>query len=252
MHVEPILSWLEPGDNLPAPHTAWGPQSPAPGLLAAGGALDVDSLLAAYKQGTFPWFSDGQPILWWCTDPRMVLAPAQFRLHRSLRKRIEQRCLRQPTWQVRIDSDFAQTIAHCAKTPRNGQGGTWIVPTMQQAYIDLHQAGYAHSVEVWEGSQMVGGLYCVALGKAVYGESMFTHVDDASKTALAALVGLCLHHDVGLIDCQQNTRHLASLGGAAIDREKFLAHISTACQQAPVPWQFDPVYWNSLHQLSHR
>nr|WP_250207679.1 leucyl/phenylalanyl-tRNA--protein transferase [Curvibacter sp. CHRR-16] len=214
--------------------------------------MDVASLLAAYRQGTFPWFSDGQPILWWSTDPRMVLAPTQFRLHRSLRKRIEQRCVKQPTWHIRIDSDFAQTIYHCANTPRQGQNGTWIVQAMQEAYTDLHQAGYAHSVEVWEDSRMVGGLYCVAIGKAVYGESMFAHTDDASKVALAALVGLCLHHGVDWIDCQQNTRHLASLGGAEMDRAEFLAHIATACLQAPLVWQFDPVYWNALYQLTRQ
>ena len=206
------IPWLEPRDPFPPPSSAWGPDDPAPGLLAAGGALDVPHLRAAYAQGTFPWFSPGQPILWWAPDPRMVLPVAEFKLHRSLRRTLQAFRAR-PDCEVRVDTDFRSVITACATKERQGQAGTWIVPAMVEAYTELHAAGLAHSVETWVGGRLVGGLYCVALGHAVFGESMFAHATDASKIALAALVGLCRHQGVALIDCQQNTRHLASLGG---------------------------------------
>ena len=239
------LPWLEAGDAFPPASEAWGPASDAPGLLAAGGRLDVPTLRRAYAQGIFPWFSHGQPILWWSTDPRMVLEVAQFRLHRSLRKTLR-RFIDTPGCDIRFDSAFEQVITACAGSPRAGQEGTWIVPAMVQAYTALHRAGDAHSVETWVDGQLVGGLYCVALGQAVYGESMFAHTTDASKIALAALVAFCRHHGMALIDCQQDTRHLASLGAHPIARRDFLRHIEHARQLHGPPWRFDPLYWREL------
>jgi len=243
--MPPQLPWLEPEDPLPSPTTAWGPSDPAPGLLAAGGALDASHLCAAYGQGTFPWYGPGQPILWWAPDPRMVLPISQFRLHRSLRKTL-QAFHSNAHCEIRVDHAFRAVITACATKERDGQAGTWIVPEMVEAYTRLHEAGYAHSVETWVHGELVGGLYCVALGHAVFGESMFAHTTDASKIALAALVALCSHHGIRLIDCQQNTRHLASLGAREIPRAEFLVHVEKARSQPPIPWVFDPVYWDEL------
>ena len=243
--MPPQLPWLEPDDPLPPPAHAWGPTDPAPGLLAAGGALSVSHLCAAYAQGTFPWYGPGQPILWWAPDPRMVLPVAEFRLHRSLRKTL-QAFRNHPHCEIRVDSAFAQVIAACAAKERNGQAGTWIVPEMVAAYTALHTAGYAHSIETWIDGELVGGLYCVALGSAMFGESMFAHATDASKIALSALVCLCRRHGITMIDCQQNTQHLASLGGREISRATFLEHVEQARQQPSPPWTFEPVYWNEL------
>ncbi|MBN9411514.1 MAG: leucyl/phenylalanyl-tRNA--protein transferase [Burkholderiales bacterium] len=242
------LPWLQPGDSFPPAASAWGPASPAPGLLAAGGALDVPTLVSAYSQGIFPWFSRDQPILWWSTDPRMVLHPPEFRLHRSLRQAIR-RLESQPGAEVRFDTAFGEVIRACAQSPRQGQGGTWIVDEMVQAYEALHAAGHAHSVETWIDGELAGGLYCVALGHAVFGESMFARRTDASKIALAALVAFCLRHDIPRIDCQQNTRHLASLGAREIPRRDFVAGVAEAAAQAGPHWRFEPVYWNHLSSL---
>jgi leucyl/phenylalanyl-tRNA---protein transferase len=236
------LPWLEPGDPFPDTCTAWDADQPAPGLLAAGGMLDVDSLQRAYSAGIFPWFSEGQPILWWSTDPRMVLFPGEFKLHRSLRKTLV-RFAADPRCEVRIDSAFDDVIRACATSPREGQAGTWIVPAMVRAYRDFHAAGFAHSVETWVDGKLVGGLYFVAIGRAVFGESMFTRVPDASKIALAALVALCRHHGVVMIDCQQNTSHLASLGARTIPRAQFVATVASQRYHPPITWQFNPVYW---------
>lgn len=239
------LPWLTPEQPLPAPQQAWGDHSPAPGLLAAGGALSVPWLLQAYRQGTFPWFSEGQPILWWCPEPRMVLPVAQFRLHRSLRKTL-QRFRATPGCEVRVDSDFSAVIQACASTPRAGQGGTWIVAEMVAAYEALHAAGHAHSVETWVDGRLVGGLYCVALGRAVFGESMFAHVTDASKIALAALVAIARRGGVQLIDCQQNTRHLASLGAHEVPRAQFLQHVAAASAEPALHWRFESRDWAAV------
>jgi len=239
------LPWLQPDDPFPPPHQSWGPDSPAPGLLAAGATLDVPRLLQAYAQGIFPWFSAGQPILWWSPNPRMVLPVAGFRLHRSLRRTL-QRFRATPGCEVRIDSNFAAVIRACSQTPRAGQSGTWIVPPMVAAYRALHAAGHAHSVETWVDGRLAGGLYCVALGHAVFGESMFAHATDASKIALAALICLCRRGGVQLIDCQQNTGHLASLGAHEMERAPFLQHVAQARLQPACNWRFEPVYWNEL------
>ncbi|HTH77478.1 MAG TPA: leucyl/phenylalanyl-tRNA--protein transferase [Ramlibacter sp.] len=239
------LPWLDPGDPFPEPSRAWDASQPAPGLLAAGGALDVDSLHRAYSSGIFPWFSEGQPILWWSTDPRMVLFPKEFRLHRSLRKTL--RALREnPGFEVRIDSAFEEVIRACSQSDRPGQSGTWIVPPMVDAYCAFHRAGFAHSVETWIDGRLAGGLYCVAIGKALFGESMFTRVPDASKLALAGLAAFCLQHDIEMIDCQQNTQHLASLGAREITRSTFVAHVAQSVKKPSPRWRFDPLYWNAL------
>jgi leucyl/phenylalanyl-tRNA--protein transferase len=239
------LPWLDPGDPFPPTTRAWKADQPAPGLLAAGGALDVDSLRRAYGKGIFPWFSEGQPILWWSTDPRMVLFTDEFKLHRSLRRTLA-RFAGDACCEIRIDSAFDAVIEACASSDRPGQSGTWIVPAMVDAYKEFHAAGYAHSVETWIDGELSGGLYCVSLGQAVFGESMFTRVPDASKIALAALVALCRHEGIGVIDCQQNTEHLASLGGREIPRADFVAAVAQNVPKPAPAWRFEPVYWSEL------
>jgi leucyl/phenylalanyl-tRNA---protein transferase len=239
------LPWLDPGEPFPDPAYAWDERLPAPGLLAAGGALDVDSLHRAYSAGIFPWFSEGQPILWWSTDPRMVLFTREFKLHRSLRKTLA-RFVADPRCELRIDTAFAEVIHSCSLSERPGQSGTWIVPQMVKAYKAFHRAGFAHSVEAWIGGRLAGGLYCVNIGRAVFGESMFTRVPDASKIALAGLTAFCRCNGIAMIDCQQNTHHLASLGAREIDRAEFVARVAIEAKKPPPSWQFNPVYWNEL------
>ena len=239
------LPWLDPGDPFPHASQAWTATQLAPGLLAAGGSLDVQSLQQAYSGGIFPWFSEGQPILWWSTDPRMVLFTDEFRLHRSLRKTLTA-FTRDARCEIRIDTAFSTVIEACSASERPGQAGTWIVPAMVQAYRDFHEAGYAHSVETWIDGELAGGLYCVALGQAVFGESMFTRVPDASKIALAALMAFCRSASIELVDCQQNTDHLASLGAREIDRSDFVARVAQNAGKPSPRWLFEPVYWRHL------
>lgn len=245
MPQQPTLAWLEPGALFPDVTQAWASESDAPGLLAAGGSLDVGSLLRAYSNGIFPWYSQDQPILWWSTEPRMVLQLSQFKLHRSLKKTVlrfqaDERC------EIRMDTAFDAVIERCARTPRNGQSGTWILPEMVIAYQALHLAGHAHSVETWVEGELVGGLYCVAIGQAVFGESMFAHRTDASKLALAALVAFCRSQGVAMIDCQQNTPHLASMGAGEIPRARFVTGVQEAITQTPLLWHFDTLYWRHI------
>ena len=239
------IPWLTDGEGFPSPGNAWGNSDPAPGLLAAGSTLDVENLIQAYSLGIFPWFSLGQPVLWWSPDPRMVLQTQNFRVHRSLRKRLL-RFQNDQSCEIKFDHAFDQVIQACALTSRPTQHGTWIVPDMVSAYSALHRAGHAHSVETWIDGELAGGLYCVNLGLMVFGESMFAHKTDASKIAIAALMAFCKAHQIELVDCQQNTRHLASLGAAEIDREQFIAHVAAACSQPRPVWQFKPLYWNQL------
>jgi leucyl/phenylalanyl-tRNA--protein transferase len=193
----------------------------------------------------FPWFSDGQPILWWSPDPRMVLQVEEFRLQQSFRKSLS-KFASTDGCEIRMDSAFEQVINACATSPRAGQSGTWIVPDMIAAYGALHRAGYAHSVETWVQGHLVGGLYCVALGKAVFGESMFSRASEASKIALAALVCFCRHQGITQIDCQQNTPHLASLGAREVSRAAFIEKMTPEqSRQAPI-WKFETLYWNEL------
>ena len=239
------IPWLDAHEDFPALETAWAHCDPAPGLLAAGGVLDVPTLKNAYAHGIFPWFSAGQPILWWSPDPRMALHTADFRLYRSLRKTVS-RFATDSSCAIRFNTVFEQVILACATQPRHGQAGTWIVPEMVHAYTELHRAGHAHSVETWQNGELVGGLYCVNLGRMVFGESMFAHRTDASKIALAALVAFCRAKGMAMIDCQQNTRHLASLGAHEIDRAKFVSHVADNTVKAAPDWQFKPVYWNQI------
>jgi leucyl/phenylalanyl-tRNA---protein transferase len=204
------------------------------GLLAAGGDLSPDRLLLAYRQGIFPWGTvEGWPV-WYAPDPRMVLFPDEFRLSRSLGK-----LLRNPSWTVRFDFAFSDVISACATTPRQGQAGTWIDDRMRAAYQRLHELGWAHSVETYVDGTLVGGLYGLAIGKAFYGESMFSHRSNASKFAFAHLIGLLRDNGFGMIDCQMRTNHLASLGGREIPRRDFLARLNalTAQTVSPGPWR---------------
>jgi leucyl/phenylalanyl-tRNA--protein transferase len=209
------ITWLSPQDE-----PEWFPpleralDEPA-GLLAAGGDLSTVRLLAAYRRGIFPWYSPGQPVLWWSPDPRAVLFPEEFRCSRSLAKRI-----RNGGFDSSIDRDFRGVIEACA-APRAQSVGTWITPEMLAAYVELHRRGYAHSVETWHGDRLVGGLYGVRLGGVFFGESMFSRERDASKVALARLVESCLAEGIVVIDCQMASSHLESLGSRRIPRTRF-------------------------------
>ncbi|MDY0330068.1 MAG: leucyl/phenylalanyl-tRNA--protein transferase [Thiomonas sp.] len=228
---------LAPGEDFPPASMALPALSPFPGLLAAGGRLDADTLERAYRHGIFPWFSPGEPILWWSTDPRMVLRPEQLRVTRSLKKSAR-RFSRSADWHVRIDTAFARVMQQCGA--QRAQTGTWITPEMLQAYSALHVRGLAHSFELWEGDALRAGLYGVCIGRMFYGESMFTEVSDGSKTLLMALCGFCLRQGIALIDCQQQTDHLAQMGAAPIPRADFLQQVSKATRQSPVTnWQYD-------------
>lgn len=204
------------------------------GLLAAGGDLSATRLLEAYRHGIFPWFSEGEPILWWSPDPRMVLFPGEFKLSHSLRK-----TLRKGDHEVRTDTAFEQVMRACA-APRAGANGTWIHEEMIAAYCELHRLGYAHSIETWMDGQLAGGLYGMALGRMFYGESMFSRRTDASKIALTHLAAQLKRWDFGMIDCQMNTPHLASLGAREIPRKEFIARLQELINYAPVTtWRFD-------------
>jgi leucyl/phenylalanyl-tRNA--protein transferase len=243
--INPTLTWLEEGQAFPNISLSWGAASGAPGLLAAGGDLDVDTLKRAYSAGIFPWYSDGQPILWWSPTPRMVLDVAHFKLHRSLKKTIE-KFRANPACEIRIDSSFREVIESCATSRREGQSGTWIVKEMVEAYVALHQAGFAHCVETWMNGHLQGGLYCVSIGHYVFGESMFSRSTDSSKIALAALVAFCRHHQLPHIDCQQNTKHLRSLGALEIPRSEFLSQVQSQTDRTRPDWKFDALYWWEL------
>ena len=233
------LAWVSPGEPLPSPDEALDEPN---GLLAAGSDLSAPRLLEAYRRGIFPWYAPGQPVLWWSPDPRMVLYLDEFRLHRSLRKTI--RGMRaQGSWSITLDREFAAVVRGC-RAPRADQPGTWITDEIAASYLDLHHRGLAHSVEVWHGegtrALLAGGLYGVAIGRMFYGESMFARVTDASKVALAALVATLRSAGFRMLDCQQNTRHLASLGARVIPRARFLEEIAGLIEQ-PGP------DWSSLH-----
>ena len=238
------LTWVDSQSPLPPVSAAWGQDSDAPGLLAAGADLGVERLLEAYRQGIFPWFNPDQPVLWWSPDPRMVLETSQFKLHRSLRKTLS-RYSAHPRFELCFDKAFDQVIAACAQSPREGQNGTWIVPQMVDAYKALHQAGYAHSAETWLDGQLVAGLYFVCIGKAVFGESMFSTLNDGSKMALAALVNVCEQQGIQVIDCQQNTTHLALMGAKEMPRKEFLDLIQPALVQNGLEWKAQQVNWDA-------
>ena len=228
-----MIPWLESVDAFPPLEQALIDPN---GLLCAGGDLSAQRLLLAYRQGIFPWYSVGEPILWWSPDPRMVLVPSEFKISRSL-----QRTLRAGTYQIQLDSNFPAVMRFCAQTPRNGQVGTWITAEIQEAYGKLHKLGFAHSVETWMNGKLVGGLYGLAIGKMFYGESMFSHATDASKLALAHLTRFLTEQGFGLIDCQMNTPHLASLGAREIPRSEFITQLLALTAVLPLNgrWPID-------------
>jgi len=243
-----MIDWLDEDSlEFPPSRRALGPETDAPGLLAAGGTLGPDRLEAAYRRGIFPWYGPGQPPLWWAPDPRMVLKTADFKLSRSLRKAV-QRFAQTSGCEIRIDHDRTAVLKACASAPREGQSGTWIVPELQAAYLAWPAM---HSVETWMDGELIGGLYGVNLGHMFYGESMFMRRTDASKIALCALICLCREFDIPWIDCQQNTRHLASLGAQEVPRNVFEDHLATHVGgTTPGPWTYHPDYWNRLQILT--
>lgn len=230
-----MIPWLPPDSYFPPVSQALTEPN---GLLAVGGDLSPERILAAYRRGIFPWFSPGDPILWWCPDPRMVLFPQELRITRSLAK-----TLRNADYAVRLDTAFERVIEACAATPRPGQSGTWITPAMRSAYARLHALGYAHSVETWRGEELVGGLYGIAIGQAFFGESMFSRVTDASKIALAHLCRYLDTHGYGIIDCQMETAHLATLGARPLPRDEFVARVAAlvAAGDPPGRWPADAI-----------
>jgi leucyl/phenylalanyl-tRNA--protein transferase len=240
------IPWLQPDSPLPPTGSALGPDSEAPGLLAAGGGLSIARLRDAYSRGVFPWYSPGQPVLWWSPDPRMLLRTADFRLARSLRKTLR-RFLRTPGCELRFDHDIRRVMHECARAPREGQTGTWIVPEMIHAYSEWSRRGAVHSVETWIGGELAGGLYGVNLGRMMFGESMFSHRTDASKIALAALVAFCRANDMPAIDCQQATGHLARLGARPVPRTQFEREIAPLVARTSSPvWAYHPGIWTTL------
>jgi len=236
-----MITWLHAGvvgEPFPHPSQSWLDPN---GLLAAGGDLSLPRLLRAYRQGIFPWYEAGQPILWWSPDPRTVLRPEDLRVTRSLRKSI-----RNGGFEVSFDRDFEAVIRACG-APRAGATGTWITVEMRHAYLELHRAGYAHSVEVWRGGELAGGLYGVAVGRLFCGESMFSRATDASKVGLAWLCRHLAAWDWPLIDSQTPTPHMLAMGASEVPRERFLEQVRRLVDQDPGPrsWRLDP----ALHPL---
>jgi len=216
----------------PSPHL-----SSHEGLLAVGGDLSVKRLLLAYSLGIFPWYSEGEPILWWSPEPRLVLYPDELKVSRSLNK-----IIKKGAFKVTMDRAFEEVISECARVRLENQEGTWIVDDMVSAYCRLHATGFAHSVEAWSGDRLAGGLYGVSLGKCFFGESMFTRVTDASKVAFVALTRQLERWDFPLIDCQVHTGHLESLGASMMPRQQFSRILQRECHpqdEAPT-WALDP------------
>ena len=233
-----MLTWIEPGQPLPPPTSA---RTEPNGLLAAGRDLSAARLLEAYGNGIFPWYSQGQPVLWWSPDPRMVVFVDEFAPSRSLRKTLRRVDLT-GSWTITLDQAFVQVMQACA-APRPGQDGTWITRDIVKAYHALHQAGNAHSVEVWSEGRLIGGLYGVSIGRMFFGESMFARVSDASKCAYAALVAMLRRLGFCMIDCQQSTEHLASLGAREISRLQFLANLRRLCELPGPQWRQVTIAW---------
>ncbi len=227
-----MIPWIASDAPFPAVEQALREPN---GLLCAGMELSPQRILAAYREGIFPWFNPGEPVLWWSPDPRMVLAPSAVKISRSLRQR-----MKRGGYEIRVDTRFRQVMQACA-APRPGQAGTWISPPMLEAYTRLHEMGYAHSVETWMDGELAGGLYGLAIGRMFYGESMFSHRRDASKLALAHLCRQLAAWGFGLIDCQMETAHLASMGARPIPRKDFIREMKRLLELKPVPapWRFD-------------
>jgi len=216
------------------PHPA---QAEPDGLLAVGGDLTTERLLSAYRQGIFPWYGEEGPILWWSPDPRLILDPRDIVISKSLTRTIKKNPFR-----ITFDTAFEDVISRCADSKRPGQPGTWIVPEMRAAYMQLHREGVAHSVEAWQEDRLVGGLYGVSLGKAFFGESMFAEHRDASKVCLAYLAALLRAWNFDCIDCQVTTPHLLRLGAVEIPRTRFLERLRSALQspERTGPWRLPP------------
>lgn len=223
MSQRPFLLSPDPGAPFPPADAALRQPD---GLLAIGGDLSPERLLNAYRHGVFPWFSEGQPILWWTPDPRMV-----FRTNRTPFSSRFGRSLRHSTWRVRADTAFAQVISACANSPRPGQDGTWITQEMQVAYLELHRLGHAHSVEVFDHGKLVGGIYGVAIGRMFFGESMFSAESGGSKVALAALACRLREWGWPLIDAQVENDHLVGLGAECWPRDEFLRKVEELTRQ---------------------
>ena len=214
------------------------------GLLAYGGDLNPDRVLMAYRRGIFPWYNEGDPILWWSPDPRLLLYPDDFKIRRSFRKK-----LRQKRFTVKLDHDFETVMRHCASVPRHGQEGTWILPEVIECYTQLHSRGFAHSIEVYdEEERLFGGLYGISVGEAFFGESMFSLAPDGSKIALAHLVALAKRWDFAFIDCQIPSEHLMRLGAVRVDRDRFLDELEATQQKLGVPgsWKEHEEWVNAL------
>ncbi len=223
------LSWLSKDENAPFPDVRLALREPD-GLLAAGGDLSEARLLNAYRSGIFPWFSEGQPILWWSPDPRMVFKTDAIHLSQKFRRQ-----LKKSSWQIRVDTAFRQVIQYCAVVPREGQRGTWIHPEMIEAYCHLHQQGHAHSIEVFSGEKLIGGIYGVAIGRMFFGESMFSLESGASKVALAALGKILLAWGWPLLDAQVENPHLQFMGAEFMERREFIPEVARLSDMAEVP-----------------
>ena len=234
------INWLGSQDEFPNPIDCADPDPSVPGLIAVSERIYPGQLARAYRMGIFPWYSDNQPVLWWSPNPRMVLKPKNFKCHDSLKKTIRH-FLTDPQKNIVVDDDFGAVVRSCATARRKDQDGTWITHEIMDAYTQLHEQGHAHSIAVTENGLLIGGLYCVAFGGMVFGESMFSRQTDASKIALAALAAWCELHQVEMIDCQQETAHLDSLGAAPISRDEFLTHLQITLKQTniEIPWTFD-------------
>ena len=217
------------------------------GLLAIGGDLSPQRLIVAYANGIFPWYSEGEPLLWWSLDPRLIIRPGEMKVSKSLRH-----TLKSGKFEVRIDTNFREVMLHCAETPRKDQDGTWILDEIVEAYCHLHELGLAHSFETYLAGELVGGLYGVSLGKAFFGESMFHTETDASKVAFHALHQFLQSHDFKLIDCQQETSHLMSLGAYAIPRSQFLGELKILTNEATLVGNWGTGTYEKLYLIIHQ
>ena len=234
------INWLGSQDEFPNPIVCRDPDPSVPGLIAVSERIYPGQLARAYQMGIFPWYSDNQPVLWWSPNPRMVLKPDHFKCHDSLKKSIRH-FLTAPQKNICVDEDFGVVVRSCATARRKDQDGTWITHEIVDAYSQLFESGFAHSIAVKQGDRLLGGLYCVSFGRMVFGESMFSRQRDSSKLALALLCAWCYDHEVPMIDCQQETTHLRSLGGGPIPRTQFLSLARDAISQESIgsPWRFD-------------
>ena len=241
------IQWLGPHDPFPNPLTEVDPDPTVPGLMAVSERIYPGQLARAYQSGIFPWYSDNQPVLWWSPDPRMVLDPHNFKCSESLKKHIRH-FYQEAQSAILVDADFSAVVRACATSKRKDQDGTWITHEIMDAYTTLHEQGHAHSIAVTDDGQLIGGLYCVSFGAMVFGESMFSYESNASKLALAALSAWCLQNQIKLIDCQQETAHLRSLGASPIPRAQFLENLQSSLNQTNIErsWTFDKTilnYW---------